>query len=428
MLKTKSTLLNALSGKSVLVWGARMTGMGLQRLLRSHSNDILGFIDSDPAMQSKPVCGLEVFAPDSLQDIVKKHPDVCIIIAVSIKESEILEQLKSLGLANVETILYSDYCESFYTIDIMGSCNLKCPSCAHGAQTGKYPQGRMSKKSFEKVVDKIISENELVTHVSLYSWGEPMLHKDLPDFIRYLHSKNIAVALSSNISIDNDKLLAEVISLSPEYLKISLSGFYPEAYNRTHTGGDINLVKSNLYRLKYYIEKYKSHTFIDVNYHLYKDNNSLNLMKMQELCDELGFSLSSTYSLIMPLERCINHLEGNSDPKTVSLNQSLLVSVEEGVEATKNNKSDSCPFRENQININWDLTVPVCCTVFEQSGTTVAKDFLSVTTEQINKAKGKAEICKKCMAYGLPAYNMGFNKKRWAEIASEKISLDRQTK
>ena len=79
-----------------------------------------------------------------------------------------------------------------------------------------------------------------------------------------------------------------VAKCEPDYLKISLSGYYPEAYNNTHQGGDITLVKSNLYRLKYMLDKHNSNTLVDINYHLYKDNNGKNLKKMTELAEELG--------------------------------------------------------------------------------------------------------------------------------------------
>lgn len=426
MIKSKVSLLVQLEKRPIVIWGARMTGMGFLRFSLANSLNVVRFIDSDLALQNKLVNDVLVSSPDVLATMKKEYENLAIVIAVSLKESEIISMLMDMGFSAHDYILYSDYCESFYTIDIMGSCNLKCPSCAHSIDGDKTPIGRMSLNNLKTVVDKIIDENEIVTHVSLYSWGEPFLHKNLPEIISYLHVNGIAVALSSNLSIDSDELLGNVIRQSPEYLKVSLSGYYPDTYEKTHTGGNIDLVKSNMYRLRYYLDKFKSKTFVDVNYHLYNDNNGLNLEKMRMLCEELKFSLSTTYSLVMPLERCLDYLDGIHDPQTEKLNSMLLVNIEEGLEASSMYRSKICPFKENQININWDLKVPVCCTVFNRDGITVSDNYLESTLEQINSNKNSAKICGKCIKYGLPAYNMGLNQQKWKEIASTKISLDHQ--
>ena len=76
--------------------------------------------------------------------------------------------------------------------------------------------------------------------------------------------------------------MEKIIKSEPDYLKVSLSGFYPEAYNNTHQGGDINLVKKNLYLMKELLDKYKTKTLVDINYHLYKDNSGENVNKIEE--------------------------------------------------------------------------------------------------------------------------------------------------
>jgi wyosine [tRNA(Phe)-imidazoG37] synthetase (radical SAM superfamily) len=109
-----------------------------------------------------------------------------------------------------------------------------------------------------------------ISHINLYSWGEPLLHPYIDKIIDYVHEHNVAVALSSNLSIKFGKRIEKIIKSSPDYLKVSLSGFFPEAYNNTHEGGDINLVKKNLYLLKELIDKYKANTLVDINYHCIK--------------------------------------------------------------------------------------------------------------------------------------------------------------
>jgi MoaA/NifB/PqqE/SkfB family radical SAM enzyme len=422
----REKILNSLANKKVLIWGARMTGIGALRQLNKINITVLNFIDSDNALVGKFVHGLKVYHPNQLSELVKNREDVAILIAVSIKENEILNQLQKLNIVNVPIVSFFDAMAPYYTIDILGSCNLKCPSCPHSIIGTEVPKGSMNIKTFKSVFDKIITDTPSISHVSLYSWGEPFLHPYLDQIIDYVHEKNVAVALSSNLSIKFGDRIEKIIKSNPDYLKVSLSGFYPNAYNNTHAGGDINLVKKNLVLIRELIDKYKAKTLIDINYHLYKDNSGENLKQMEDFSNRLGFVISKTYALVMPLERVISHLEDNSDFQTKQLQNNLLVTIDEGINASSKISlpKNTCPFRENQININSDLTVPVCCTVWERNGNIVAQNFLKTNINEINLNKKKIDLCNKCMSLRLPEYNMGFNKNGWENYAKEKKITD----
>ena len=421
-------LYNVLEGKRVYIWGARIVGIGLLRHCMARNIDVQHLIDSDASIINREILGKLVLSPEDFQDTYEKEPnkkECILIIAASTKEAEIINTIKkNMIVDDLKIITYSNYQRDFYTIDISGSCNLKCLSCAHSIEDHDTPLGLMDYSNFTKVVDKIISEAPETSHVSLYSWGEPLLHPRIDEMVNYLHDRNIAVGLSSNLSHINSKIIDKIGTYSPDYLKISLSGYYDEAYNSTHQGGDIELVKSNLYRLKYVLKKSNSSTLVDINYHLYKNNNCKNLAKMQELANELGFLMSTTYALVMPLERVIDHCNQNASEQTKALSKNLLVDIDEGIDASKNIKLDGiCPFRENQININADLTVPVCCLVFNREHL-VSNNYLKDSLESIDENKQKEALCNTCMRLNLPQYNMGFNKDRWHEISAGKISED----
>ena len=424
MIGKEDDLIRFLKNKSIIIWGARMTGMGFLRFSKMHSLNVINFVDSDPALFGKKVNNIVVKEPQYLVNLKRINPDIIIVIAVSLKEDEIIKALRAMDFIERDFILYSDYCDVFYTIDIVGTCNLRCASCAYSIDGQKASKGLMSLEDFKLVINKIKSEVSIVTHVSLYNWGEPFLHPELNKIINYLHDNGIATAVSSNLSIASGEQIKKVIRSSPEYLKVSLSGYYPDVYDTTHAGGDINLVKSNLYRIRYFIDKFGVDTLVDVNYHLYLNNNGKNLKKMQELCRELDFSLSTVNSLVMPLERVMDYCDGKEDIKTKELNKILPVTIDEGISVVSDFKSNTCTFKDNQININYDLTVPVCCTVFDREDTIVSKNYLETTISDINSGKKRIKLCKKCMNIGLPAYNMGFNRKGWNKIASQKVSSD----
>ena len=425
----RENLFENLLDKKVLIWGARMTGIGALRQLKTKYINVIGFIDSDPAFDDKLVHGLPVFNKNSLEDIISKNYNLAIVVAVSLKEDEITYQLNSMNIHNynnIEIFSFLDNEAPYYTVDILGSCNLSCPSCPHSILDTDVPKGSMKLDTFKTVFDKIINDSPNVSHLSLYSWGEPLLHPYISEIIDYVHESNVAVALSSNLSIKFGDRIKKIIKSKPDYLKISLSGFYPKAYDSTHTGGNIDLVKKNLKLIKNYIDEYGSETLVDINYHLYKDNSGENLDKMQELTNDLGFILSKTHALVMPLERVLSHLDGNTDNQTSELQKNLLVTIEEGIEASSKIKlkDNSCPFRENQVNINSDLSVPVCCTVWERGSNVVARNFLKTNIDEINNKKKEVELCNKCMKNNLPQYNMGFNQKLWKKYAKAKVLND----
>jgi MoaA/NifB/PqqE/SkfB family radical SAM enzyme len=422
----REKIINSLTDKNVIIWGARMTGIGALRHLIKKKIKVLNFIDSDDALVGKFVHEIKVYHPNQLHELINNHKNVIILIAVSLKESEILKQLKELNLNKIPVVSFFDEMAPYYTVDILGSCNLKCPSCPHSIKETNVPKGSMTLETFKSVFDKIINDTPSISHISLYSWGEPFLHPYLDQIIDYVHEKNVAVALSSNLSIKFGDRIEKIIKSNPDYLKVSLSGFYPNAYNNTHAGGDINLVKKNLVLIRELIDRYKAKTLVDINYHLYKDNSGENLKQMEDFSNKLGFVISKTYALVMPLERVISHLEDNSDSQTKQLQNNLLVTIDEGINASSKISlpKNTCPFRENQININSDLTVPVCCTVWERNGNIVAQNFLKTNINKINLNKKKIDLCNKCMSLRLPEYNMGFNKNGWENYAKEKKITD----
>ena len=280
----KEELLTKIANRPLLIWGARMIGIGLSRFLTKNSEaSILGFIDSDTALDNLSINGGRVYPPSEIINFRKCHKDLLILVAVATKEDEIINHLKSISLSENDFVCFSDYSREFYTIEIAGLCNLKCPSCIRSIPG--EPRGKiMSLSTFKKVVDKILSESGIVSTISLFSWGEPLLNPELPQMVEYLHDKGISSAVSSNLSIGSVAMLDQTIRAGVDYFKVSISGYYPEAYNFTHSGGDINLVKSNLYRIRYLLDKYRLSTLVDINYHLYRNNCGVNLKKNGSSC------------------------------------------------------------------------------------------------------------------------------------------------
>lgn len=423
----ENELVSSLSGQKVALWGARMTGLGAFRKLTSSKVDVVCFIDSDPSLQSMRLFGRKVVSPEEVVRLYLNGSVDTILITAILKSEDIRKRIHDLfgGGTRLKVFEYGSPNTPSYTIDIMGACNLKCGSCPHSIPDHGVPKGSMSFDTFGKILSKAKTEQRELSHISLYSWGDPLLHPHLPKFIEASHNENLAVAVSSNLSINLDDRLEAIVEAVPDYFKVSVSGFTQKIYEITHQGGDVRLVKSNLYKLRYLMDKTKKSFLVDINYHLYNNNAGEELLQFKNLARELGFVLSETYSLVMPLERVLNYLDGTPDFQTSRLNEDLLlVSIDEGIEASggKNLGKRPCPYLTNQVNINADLSVPLCCLTFERSSETiVSRNYLDSTFEEILDAKYTMRLCERCQSEGLPEYNLGFNAEAWHSIAERKM-------
>ena len=72
-----------------------------------------------------------------------------------------------------------------FDVDIVGRCNLSCPSCPVANMSGTPLQsGYISPELLDQIVRKAVSECK-VTNFALYNWTEPFIHpKLLEEMIR----------------------------------------------------------------------------------------------------------------------------------------------------------------------------------------------------------------------------------------------------
>ena len=165
----------SIKDRSIIIWGARIVGIGLSRKCEKENVDVIGFVDSDKALQGRKINDKPIISPNKIKELLEQYQgrNIALVIAVSIKEDEIKEFLRKNGLENdgLKILNYKDFNNVFYTVDVVSSCNLKCLSCAHSAE-GPKPGGIMKIKDV-KQLSKKLSESHRTISFSLYSWGEP---------------------------------------------------------------------------------------------------------------------------------------------------------------------------------------------------------------------------------------------------------------
>ena len=285
-------------------------------------------------------------------------------------------------------------------IDLVGSCNLRCPSCPNGnMELGKG--ARLSLEKFEQIIQKAKREYGIVG-VGLYNWTEPFLHPELPEFIRIAKREKLICAISTNFNIIRN--LDEVLLAGPDTIRISLSGFTQETYGQTHTRGDIEKVKENLVALSEARKRLRAHkTAIYLYFHKYK-HNLHELEPMKEFGRSLGFDWFELWALYMPVERMIELAEGRLSPDRMQfVENQLALPIGKAVEAARAVRHEPCSMRDDQLVLDAAGDLNICCAAYEKSVKRLGH-FLEMTPDDVIKAKKGHPLCGRCAAHGLHRY------------------------
>jgi MoaA/NifB/PqqE/SkfB family radical SAM enzyme len=298
-----------------------------------------------------------------------------------------------------------------YWIDIVGTCNLRCPSCP----TGNYrqseflddqkPLGFMSPDKLSEILEKIAREQAgRGARIELYNWGEPLLHPKAPELIAMVKSyRGFRCGISSNLSLKVD--LSAVVAARPDWFRVSLSGFYPATYSLTHRRGDVDLVKANMRKLREAMDVHALTIPVEVAYHLYRHNAAEDFEQMQRLCDELHFQLKPTWAQFYPLEKVMAYTKGQisqADQDTISL---LAIEPKDLLKASQARRAEPCRLQESQTAINYDGSVQLCCATYDPA-LVVAPDFLAIEADNLMNKKFAHATCNECIAGGFHSMMM----------------------
>jgi len=290
-----------------------------------------------------------------------------------------------------------------YHIDIVGTCNLRCISCPQANyREKKRTNGLMDLRLFENIVKKILLENPGLQNIYLYNWTEPFLHPNLPEFIKIVKKYGINCSLSSHFN--QIKNLSAVIKAKPDYLRISVSGFSQENYEKNHQRGNIEEVKKNLIYLRELLDHLGSKTFVQIAYLIFKYNLAEDLNKMMEFAKKLNFSFSREIAYLNPLEKNFQYLQNELPEKDQDLLEQFILKPDQAIQlnkkfSTKYQRPD-CILRSQDMAINFDGSVALCCTVYEQQND-IAKNFLDKSHKELQKNKYEHPLCQKCLKIGV---------------------------
>ena len=234
MRKDITDLRKIIVGKKVYIWGAMIVGQGVCRALERFQIPIDAFIDSSKSLQGRIALGYPILSAQELLEDPARDERV-IVISSGHYDLEIEQICRARGLCkDTHYVMSYDLNDVDPSVDISGTCNLKCISCPRGNMKDRPSVGFMSSEEYRPVLAKLLRELPFLGSVQLYAWGEPLLNKNLAQIVEITRDAKVLTALSSNLNVPTG--YKEVVKAKLDWFKVSASG-YEKSYEVTHTGG-----------------------------------------------------------------------------------------------------------------------------------------------------------------------------------------------
>ncbi|WP_415399207.1 radical SAM/SPASM domain-containing protein [Synechococcus sp. W4D4] len=130
-------------------------------------------------------------------------------------------------------------------LDVCSTCNFTCTFCfqndKQGMKDANISWGMMDLQVFKRCVDDLKKFPQKIKKIKIGNHGEPTLHPDLPEMIKYARDANVAhvIEMFTNGSKLNPELNQKLVDSGLQRINISVEGLTKESYKRI-AGYNIN--------------------------------------------------------------------------------------------------------------------------------------------------------------------------------------------
>lgn len=225
-------------------------------------------------------------------------------------------------------------------LDICSKCNLKCNFCFQSDEQAlkreNFTKGIMGWNLFTKIVDDVSKFNDKIRKIKIGLLGEPTLHPQLCEMIKYIKSKNCTetIEMFTNGLLITPKLSENLIESGLNRINISVEGLDSQEYKKI-TGIKIDMNKF-IDNIKYlYSVRGKCKIYIKT---ITQDKNKFYSM-FGDICDEI-------------------YVE-NIVPQWAET-ESIPLGVKGMYHQDIKQYKQVCPFIFMYLHYNWDGTVSPC--------------------------------------------------------------------
>ena len=293
------------------------------------------------------------------------------------------------------------------TIEPTTTCNLKCPECPSGTGSLTRSKGSMEFGLFKKIIDEL-HKNSI--YVNLSFQGEPFLHRDFPDLVKYAVGKGIYTSASTNAHFLDNETAKETIKSGLDRLIISIDGTTQYTYSSYRTGGDLDKVIEGALNIISWKKELNSKTPYTIFQFLVTGSNEHQVEGIKKLGDKVGIDKVLIKTLQIGNYRTGNPLMPKNDKYSRYKKQTSFSETdvhEKAAYSIKNQLSNHCWRLWHSAVVTWDGTVVPCC--FDKDarhpmGELANRTFKSVWKDKpyrefrasVLSSRSNIEICRNC--------------------------------
>ncbi len=278
------------------------------------------------------------------------------------------------------------------------SCNLRCPECPSGLRSFTRETGMLDPGFFRQTIDELYKD---ILYLTFYFQGEPFLHPQFSEMVKYASEKKIYTATSTNAHFLNDETAKKIVESGLDRLIISIDGTTQETYEQYRVGGSLEKVLAGTKNVVKWKRQLKSKTPHLIFQFLVVRHNENQVAELHELAEETGvneiaFKTAQVYEYeqgnnLIPLSKKYSRYKKNPD----------------GTWSIKNKMLNHCWKMWNSCVITWDGKIVPCCFDKDAShvmGSLQHKSFSEIWNgesyhafrQSLLKNRSEIEICKNC--------------------------------
>ncbi len=278
------------------------------------------------------------------------------------------------------------------------SCNLRCPECPSGLRSFTRETGMLDPEFFKRTMDELYKD---ILYLTFYFQGEPFLHPEFSEMIKYASEKKIYTATSTNAHFLNDETAKKIVESGLDRLIISIDGTTQETYEQYRIGGSLEKVLAGAKNMVAWKRTLKSKTPHLIFQFLVVRHNENQIEELHQLAKEIGVD-----EIAFKTAQVYDYEHGN---ELIPLNEkySRYKKKADGTWSIKNKLLNHCWKMWHSCVITWDGKIVPCCFDKDAShvmGSLQQKSFSEIWNSEsyqhfrqsLLKSRSEIEICKNC--------------------------------